>query len=103
MDANATLSQIKRRGLGKSRRINTNYLWVQEKHRSKEIKYSKVQGTKNNGDLFTKYLTSEVMSSHLERMDREVRGDKDAIALELDVLKMKGKKPNEDRNEYESH
>ena len=41
-DASATLSMIKRRGLGKARHVHTNYLWLQEKHTNKEVQFNKV-------------------------------------------------------------
>ena len=40
-DASATLSVIRRRGIGKLRHINTKYLWAQEKHAQKDVDFAK--------------------------------------------------------------
>ena len=41
-DATACLGLISRQGVGKLRHLNTNFLWVQQKAASNELKYSKV-------------------------------------------------------------
>ena len=41
-DANATLGNVHRKGLGKVRHIDTNTLWVQQAACTKRIQYAKV-------------------------------------------------------------
>ena len=53
-DASAALAIIHRKGLGKLRHLDTNYLWVQEVAARKQIAYKKVYGKENVADLFTK-------------------------------------------------
>ena len=46
-DASATLSMIKRRRLGKTRHVDTNYLWIQDVQDRQGAEYMKVLGTEN--------------------------------------------------------
>ena len=48
-DASATLSMIKRRGLGKARHVNTNYLWIQDVNERKVIDFDKVKSPAHCG------------------------------------------------------
>ena len=56
-DASAALGIIHRRGLGRTRHIDTGLLWIQQTAAEKRLKYSKVLGTINPADLMTKFLT----------------------------------------------
>ena len=67
-DASACLGIIQRKGLGKLRHIQTNYLWVQEKAATKELLYGKVPGVDNMADLMTKYLGKAETVKHLGSM-----------------------------------
>ena len=55
-DAGATLGIINRRGLGKTRHIDTGHLWIQEVAAKGRLKFEKVLGRDNPADLYTKYL-----------------------------------------------
>ena len=55
-DASAALGIINRHGLGKTRHIDTSFLWVQEMAATQRLKYAKVLGKDNPAELFTKYL-----------------------------------------------
>ena len=57
-DASAALGIINRTGLGKLRHINTSYLWIQDITARRCIEFSKILGTENPADLFTKHLSS---------------------------------------------
>ena len=67
-DASATLSMIKRRGLGKTRHVDTNYLWIQDVHDRREVSFDKVKGEENPSDLLTKHLTWDLMTKHVQAM-----------------------------------
>lgn len=53
-DASAALSIVSRQGLGKLRRVDTYYFWVQERAERGELEYKKVKGSENGADLVTK-------------------------------------------------
>ena len=57
-DASAALGIIQRRGLGRTRHIDTGLLWIQQTAAEKRLLYSKVLGTDNPADLMTKYLAA---------------------------------------------
>jgi hypothetical protein len=55
-DSSAAKGMANRRGLGKTRHIDTQYLWVQERLQAGDFTLLK-EGTNDNvGDLFTKHL-----------------------------------------------
>ena len=61
-DAEAAKGIAARTGLGRTRHIEVHYLWVQEKVRSGEVVLHKVKGVSNPADLFTKHLTSPILT-----------------------------------------
>ena len=54
-DASAALGIIHRKGLGRTRHIDTGLLWIQQTAAEKRLAYYKVLGTDNPADLMTKY------------------------------------------------
>ena len=73
-DARAVLAIIARRGVGKIRHLDTNYLWVQEQAATGKLQYKKVPGKENGSDLFTKALTWEEVAGHVGRIGGEFVG-----------------------------
>ena len=65
-DASAALGIIKRQGLGRTRHIQTSYLWIQHVN-ERGVNFSKVPGSENFADLFTKPLTRE-SAEHLSEL-----------------------------------
>ena len=65
-DASAALAIVARRGLGKLRHLDTNYLWVQEKAAKGDLNFKKVAGVDNGADLFTKTLSWIEIQSQIE-------------------------------------
>ena len=64
-DASAALSIVARRGLGKLRHLDTNFLWIQEKAAKGDLNFKKVAGVDNGADLFTKTLScNEIQRPH---------------------------------------
>ena len=55
-DATAARGICNRRGLGKTRHIHTQYLWVQERLQAGDSTLHKVPTKENVGDLMTKHL-----------------------------------------------
>ena len=85
-DASAALAVIARRGVGRIRHLDTNLLWVQEKAASGQIKYTKVDGTLNVSDLFTKALNWQDIERHVEAMGLEFRQGRADHAPRLNYL-----------------
>ena len=79
-DANATLGIVNRQGLGKLRHVKVQYLWLQERVRTKDMKITEVPGKDNPADLMTKYLPRQDMDKHLESLAIELRNDRASIA-----------------------
>ena len=66
-DASAALAIVARRGLGKLRHLDTNYLWIQDKAAKGDLNFKKVAGFDNGADLFTKSLSWSEVQSHEPR------------------------------------
>ena len=61
-DASAALGIINRKGLGKTRHIDTSFLWIQQTAADQRLKYMKVLGLSNNYTLsYTTTLTVVVV------------------------------------------
>ena len=68
-DATAAIGIARRRGLGKLRHLDVEDLWVQEKVRDQTVEISKVLGTDNPADVFTKYVDSATLQKALKFMN----------------------------------
>ena len=55
-DASAALGIINRRGLGKTRHIDTGLLWIQQTAAERRLQFNKVLGKNNPADLFTQHF-----------------------------------------------
>ena len=82
-DASAALGIVRRKGVGRVRHLDTDLLWVQDKSESKEVKYSKIEGSRNPADLLTKYLSSTDMHRFVCRMGIEYRDGHDDQGLSI--------------------
>ena len=70
-DASAALAIVARRGLGKLRHQDTNYLWIQEKAAKGDLNFKKVAGVDNGADLFTKTLSWNETQSHIHKLSSQ--------------------------------
>ena len=68
-DSSAALGIVQRRGLGKLRHLNVQYLWVQERVREADFAVQKIDGEVNPADLMTKNLDETKMWRHLVKLD----------------------------------
>ena len=82
-DASAALAIIERRGIGKIRHLDTNYLWVQEQAATGRLRYQKVSGKENGSDLFTKALSWEEVAGHVHRLEGEFLDAESPKGLEV--------------------
>ena len=65
-DSPAAIGIVHRRGLGKTRHIETQYLWIQESVRNKSIDVKKVGTKENPADMLTKGLKREPLTEHIK-------------------------------------
>ena len=65
-DANAAMGIAHRQGLGKTRHIEVQYLWVQDEVKRKTLKVNKVGPDDNPADMLTKHLKAETILKHMQ-------------------------------------
>ena len=70
-DASAALAIVARRGWGKLRHMDANYLWIQEKAAKSDLNFKKVAGVDNGADLFTKTLSWNEIQSHIYKLSSQ--------------------------------
>ena len=70
-DASAALGIINRKGLGRTRHIDTGMLWIQQTAAEKRLEYGKVLGTDNPADLMTKHLSADMIERHCTKLASE--------------------------------
>ena len=70
-DSSAALGTASRRGLGKSRRVQTRFLWIQEKLCNREFELLKVSTQSNLADVCTKPMAWDTFSKHMQSMHFE--------------------------------
>ena len=85
-DASEALGIIHRRGLGRTRHIDTSLLWVQQVAAERRLAFAKVLGRDNPADLFTKHLDAKTSDKHVSRIKCEYAGGRSAIMPELHRL-----------------
>ena len=72
MDASAAIGISNRRGLGRTRHLDVQYLWIQDEITQGRLKLVEV-GTKNSpAGTFTKVLPRDVMPKHSLELDIEL-------------------------------
>ena len=71
VDATAAIGMLSREGLGRSKHVDVQYRWLQEKVRDKVIRIAKVASAWNPADMFTKPLSERENLKHLARMGIE--------------------------------
>ena len=88
-DASATLGVINRKGLGRLRHINVQYLWLQDRAKQGDLKVSKVDGYNNPADLMTKHLSSSDMLRHTKALGLEFINGRAELAPQLAQMNRK--------------
>ena len=68
-DASAALGMVHRQGLGRTRHIDVQYLWVQQEVLSQRLQVQKVGTRENVADFLTKDVPDKVLSKHLETLE----------------------------------
>ena len=72
-DAVAAIGIVKRQGLGRVRHLAVADLWVQQKAKSGEVAYQKLEGKKNTSDMLTKAVDSDTLMRHMQALGMEFR------------------------------
>ena len=85
-DSTAAIGIAHRQGLGRTRHIDVQYLWIQEKLKGKEFQLSKVGTNENIADLMTKHLSSEVMNNHIAAMNMYYADGRSDAAPEVKAI-----------------
>eukprot|EP00973_Karenia_brevis_P004397 602379-Karenia_brevis.AAC.1 len=104
-DANAALGISFRQGLsGRTRHIDTQYLWIQDEVMNGRLRAQKV-GTKDNpADLLTKGLDAGTISHHLNRIHCRISNSRAEAALEIQQVTSKSTVGNaEARQQGQDH
>ena len=68
-NASAALGIINRKGLGKTRHIDTGLLWIQQTVADQCLKYAKVLGKENPTDLYTKSFDAAISNVHIKKLE----------------------------------
>ena len=97
-DASAALGIIHRKGLGKTRHIETGHLWIQEIAAKERLKFKKVLGKDNPADLVTKYLDEQTTNHHIRSLEHRFEDGRAAEAPQLHLLSQSRDEHNEGRN-----
>ena len=79
-DATTGKAICTRRGLGKTRHIHTQYLWIQERVQSGDIQLVKVSTNDNVADLLTKHLEQSKVKDFNEKLSCDTSNDRHALA-----------------------
>ena len=85
-DASAALGITNRRGLGKTRHIDTGLLWIQQTAAERELKFNKVLGKINPADPYTKYLDANTVERHTTTLAYKFTQGRAKEAPKLHVL-----------------
>ncbi len=82
-DSVAAKAVASRRGLGRSRHLDTRLLWVQQRVRNKDMTMLKVHGKGNLGDLATKVQNLPTILKLMNAMGYYFREGRHALAKRL--------------------
>ena len=81
-DAVVALGMVKRQGLGRIRHLAVADLWIQQKAKSGEVHFKKLEGIKNVSDILTKPVETEVLDRHMANMGFEFREGRNGLTPE---------------------
>ena len=79
-DATAAIAIASRRGLGKVRHIEVCQLWLQDKVRRGDVKVVKVGPRENVADALTKYVSRDIMCSHMRSTGQHLIAGRHVLA-----------------------
>ena len=85
-DSTAAIGMVSRQGLGRTRHIQVQYLWLQERMLQEDLQIAKVGGKDNVADAFTKYLKKEDMDRLLKSMSMHLMQGRADASRRLDSM-----------------
>ena len=85
-DANVALGIINRKGLGKTRHIETGYLSIQDVAAKGRMKFHKILGKDDPADLYTNYLDEKTNHYHTNNLAPKFRDGRAQEAPKLHAI-----------------
>ena len=85
-DSTAAIGIVHRRGLGKTRHIEVQYLWVQDNVNRKTMSVEKVGTNENPADMLTKGSKRETIEEHMRFTGGQVQQGKSKTALSIHTV-----------------
>ena len=85
-DASAAIGIVHRVGLGRTRHIDVQFLWIQGEVQSKAVKVVKVGTANNPADVLTKNLNAETMNKHMKATHCRADADRAGKAPQLNEM-----------------
>ena len=89
VDASAALGVIQRQGIGKIRHLATGALWLQSQQLKRVMRFEKIAGSINPADTFTKYISRDLMGTHVSKMSGDLREGRANATVQLHQLQKK--------------
>ena len=80
-DSSAGKALAEKKGLGRAKHLHTQYLWLQDRVASKDLKVFKICTDVNRADIFTKHLHEARASALLSAMNCRFATGKHSLAL----------------------
>ena len=77
-DAVAAIGIVKRQGLGRVRHLAVGDLWVQQRSKKGEVKYTKLDGKANTSDMLTKAVERDIIDKHMKTLGLEFRAGRNS-------------------------
>ena len=100
-DSTAAIGIVSRRGFGKTRHIEVQYIWIQQSVHRKELAVKKVCTKDNPADVLTKGFKRELIDRHVEFLGGTICCDRANAALSIHWMskakvykRRSGPKPN---------
>ena len=83
VDASAAIGVAQRKGLGRTRHLDTQRLWIQDAVRSQRVSILKVPGSENPADCMTKHLYPKALNTMIAKMSLVVLEGRATLAPRL--------------------
>ena len=85
-DSSAALGILHRKGLGRTRHINVQYLWLQEATDDPNFSLGKISTKDNPSDILTKAVSANVLDVHMKALGFWWSFSRSSAALELELV-----------------
>ena len=82
-DSTAAIGIVHREGLGRTRHIRVQYLWLQEKVNNGTVEVEKVKGETNRADVLTKFKDGNALKQQLDWTNQIINFGRHELAPKL--------------------